>query len=444
MKKVFIGVLAALMLFAFTACEPQTIAWPTDKDVSYLEIVQVKDFVYGEIPTKDGFNVIIHYTDGDPETVNGAVSITPTPSNGGYKVESQFDFDTDTKTVPTIGVETVKFETVTNVAITGVSNVTVVEKTSLSAIHDISTAVENKVLSFSGEPVFTLSYEGGERSFTLADEKAGKFDYVLNVYEGTSTTPMATSATFEKGKTYTVKVASYELADDKPYAVTNSTADFTISVVEKTQVKPVSMGYRFWTYDATKKEVVETTTIWADDTLVDSKSAVDGAGDVFIELYMIDSEDEKTPLDSDDVSIWYNTGSGADAEKGTTLPSDIEYDTTYNVTVRYNDAKAGVADLNFTLSSKDYITDLTVSESNIYVKKGSALQKGDITVTAGHAVEAEDDDNFKNYTIVGGSVPANAVDGQTFEAYIECVNEKGETVKSDAFTITVGTKPADK
>ena len=111
MKKVFIGVLAALMLFAFTACEPQTIAWPTDKDVSYLEIVQVKDFVYGEIPTKDGFNVIIHYTDGDPETVNGAVSITPTPSNGEYKVESQFDFDTDTKTVPTIGVETVKFET---------------------------------------------------------------------------------------------------------------------------------------------------------------------------------------------------------------------------------------------------------------------------------------------------------------------------------------------
>lgn len=446
MKKYFIGVLAALMLFAFTACEPQTIAWPTDKDVSYLEIVQVKDFIEGEIPTKDGFNVIIHYTDGEPETVPGAVTITaPSGDETDYTVSSQFDFNTTEKTVPVIGVDTVKFEKVTSVSITGASNVTVVDKTLLSAIHDISAAVKKKVLSFAGDPVFTLNYENGSKSFTLADEVAGKFDYILDVYEGTSTEKMDTTDKFEKGNTYTVKVASYELADNKMYDVENSTADFTITVVEPNDTPvPVSMGYRFWTFDekATgENKLVETDTIWADNTLVDSKTEVDGAGDVFIELYMTYSgEEQPTVLDSDDDSIWYNTGSGSDADKGTALPDAIEYGKTYKVTVRYNDAKAGVDDLNFTLSSEDYITDLTVSESNIYVKKGGALQKSDITVTAGHAVESKDEEDFKNYTIIGGSVPANAVDGQTFEAYIECVNEKGETVKSDAFTITVGTK----
>ncbi len=451
MKKYFIGVLAALMLFAFTACEPQTIAWPTDKDVSYLEIVQVKDFIKGEIPTRDGFNVIIHYTDGEPETVPGAVIVTPADEpKEGYTVTSQLDFDTTEKTVPVIGVDTVKFETVTSVSITGASNVTVVDQTLLSAIHEISEAVKEKVLSFAGDPVFTLNYENGSKSFTLADEAAGKFDYILNVYEGTSTKEMATTDKFEKGNTYTVKVASYELADGKMYDVENSTADFAITVVDKPNDTPVpvSMGYRFWTFDekATgENKLVETDTIWADNILVDSKAGIAKAGDVFIELYMTYSgEEQPTVLDPEDVSIWYNTGSGSDADKGTTLPDAIEYGKTYKVTVRYNDAKAGVDDLNFTLSSEDYVTDLTVSESNIYVKKGGALQKSDITVTAGHAVESKDEEDFKNYTIIGGSVPANAVDGQTFEAYIECVNEKGETVKSDAFTITVGTKSSDE
>lgn len=257
MKKVFIGVLAALMLFAFTACEPQTIAWPTDKDVSYLEIVQVKDFIEGEIPTKDGFNVIIHYTDGEPETVPGAVTITaPEGDETDYTVTSQFDFNTETKTVPVIGVDTVKFEKVTSVSITGASNVTVVDQTLLSAIHDISAAVKAKVLSFAGDPVFTLNYENGSKSFTLADEAAGKFDYILNVYEGTSTEEMATTDKFEKGNTYTVKVASYELADGEMYKVENSTVDFTITVVDAVQPDTSITGLEV-RYSVTGSRVVE-------------------------------------------------------------------------------------------------------------------------------------------------------------------------------------------
>ena len=47
MKKVFIGVLAALMLFAFTACEPQQMDWPymgdDAKDVASIELVTPSD-----------------------------------------------------------------------------------------------------------------------------------------------------------------------------------------------------------------------------------------------------------------------------------------------------------------------------------------------------------------------------------------------------------------
>ena len=422
MKKVFIGVLAALMLFAFTACEPQTIAWPTDKDVSYLEIVQVKDFVYGEIPTKDGFNVIIHYTDGDPETVNGAVSITPTPSNGEYKVESQFDFDTDTKTVPTIGVETVKFETVTNVAITGVSNVTVVEKTTLSAIHDISTAVEKKVLSFSGEPVFTLSYEGGERSFTLADEKAGKFDYVLNVYEGTSTTPMATSATFEKGKTYTVKVASYELADGKPYAVTNSTVDFTITVTPAVQPNT--------TITRIAVEVVKDADVAEDKIEIISDPFID-EGEIAVLAYNSDNEivdilsgtEYKTLGDS--LEVVGNLPVAESALEG----------------MIYLAANPAVS-ASYSIYGKDYIASIAVEKPSVTITAGdnySISSVGKVTGTyASSSSKTVDVTSAAKTPVI--SIPETATATSSFlTTKVTYVNEKGET-KEAPVTISVAAK----
>ena len=124
------------------------------------------------------------------------------------------------------------------------------------------------------------------------------------------------------------------------------------------------------------------------------------------------------------------------------MPSKLTFGTTYSVTVRYNDAKAGVKDLSFALSTEDYVTGLTVTSSGVYVAKNSSLSQNDITVQATHAVTANNVADFKGYTIVGGTAPANAVDGQTYTAYVEYVNEKGETLKSSAISITIGTKPA--
>ena len=73
MKKVFIGVLAALMLFAFTACE-QTM--PTYKNVSYITITQNEDFVQGMDFDASKFSVNVYSTDGSVSTLDGNGIVT--------------------------------------------------------------------------------------------------------------------------------------------------------------------------------------------------------------------------------------------------------------------------------------------------------------------------------------------------------------------------------
>ena len=70
MKKYFIGVLAALMLFAFTACEQPTIKYPAN--VSYITIEQTGDFVAGQTFNASNFAVYAHDTNGEATVVSGA------------------------------------------------------------------------------------------------------------------------------------------------------------------------------------------------------------------------------------------------------------------------------------------------------------------------------------------------------------------------------------
>ena len=177
MKKYFIGVLAALMLFAFTACEPQVATWPTTKDVSYLTIEQVKDFVKGETASKDGFNLIIHYTDNTTEAVPGAVNV-----EGNYKATSALAFKNGEDAVPAVEL-IVDFEPVTSVAISGVTSATIADDVTLDDLKDIVAAIKNENLVIEGTPVITLSYEGGTREFSLDDLADGTFDVVLSLWK---------------------------------------------------------------------------------------------------------------------------------------------------------------------------------------------------------------------------------------------------------------------
>ena len=76
-KGILIGALAALMLFAFTACEQQGLTLPANVD--YITVVQTKDFVDGDKFNAANFTVYAHDTNGGNTPVNGAkVEITGT------------------------------------------------------------------------------------------------------------------------------------------------------------------------------------------------------------------------------------------------------------------------------------------------------------------------------------------------------------------------------
>ena len=82
-KSILVMVLAALMLFSFTACEQQM---PTYKEVSYISLSQAKDILKGQTFTGDMVNITVHYTDGSSETVSGAGYATGTNADTGFDV----------------------------------------------------------------------------------------------------------------------------------------------------------------------------------------------------------------------------------------------------------------------------------------------------------------------------------------------------------------------
>ena len=86
MKKcILIGALAALMLFAFTACEQPGLTLPANVD--YITVVQTKDFVDGDKFSAANFTVYAHDTNGGNTPVNGAkVEIDETEATGGDKL----------------------------------------------------------------------------------------------------------------------------------------------------------------------------------------------------------------------------------------------------------------------------------------------------------------------------------------------------------------------
>ena len=87
-KTILVGVLAAMMLFAFTACEQ---SMPTYKNADYLTVSQIAPFIEGQEFDAANFEVTVHYTDGSTSTVtgNGIVTLSGTLSTTNNKVTAK-------------------------------------------------------------------------------------------------------------------------------------------------------------------------------------------------------------------------------------------------------------------------------------------------------------------------------------------------------------------
>ena len=74
-KSITVIALAAMMLFAFTACEQKM---PSYQQVEYVTLAQTQDFIAGQALSADAFEVTVHYLDGSVATYpgTGRVSFT--------------------------------------------------------------------------------------------------------------------------------------------------------------------------------------------------------------------------------------------------------------------------------------------------------------------------------------------------------------------------------
>ena len=240
-KRVFIGVLAALMLFAFVACDNSTPV-ATYKDVSYVSVEQVKDFIVGEPITADGFQIVVNYTTGNPTVISGNAGTIDVSDSEAVTATKSVEFkNVNGDIVPVIPCET-EYKTVTGVSISGVTSATMNEEVTLAALSDIVTAIENKTLVIEGTPVITFSYDGGSKQYTLKDLEEDNLDVVLSLVNGS--TVADTSTDFKADETWAVSLDKYRFAASGAWAdefVPGLSTGLSINVVAKSVQVPATI-----------------------------------------------------------------------------------------------------------------------------------------------------------------------------------------------------------
>ena len=244
MKKYFIGVLAALMLFAFTACDNSVPTVSID-GVAYVEVEQVKNYLEGEKATEDGFQIVVNYTVGSPKIIAGNAGNIDITGDVASVKDIQF-YDANGKEVPAVGTS-VTYTPVTSVSV----NVSSIEIEEGSKLEDGFGIVDSAVLA---DATFTLSGDGVSKTYTFMDVVTKKIDVVLSLWNENEM--LATSTAVKKGETYTVTLDKYDILNDgETHTSGKWDADFTnngltaglstgvtVSVVEKSVTAPVTLS----------------------------------------------------------------------------------------------------------------------------------------------------------------------------------------------------------
>ena len=127
------------MLFAFVARDNSTpvILY---KDVSYVTVEQVKDYINGETAAADGFNVVVNYTTGNPVVLPGKGNVDVDNAAKTVSPKSSIQFTTMQGEVAPIIAAPIEYKEVTGASLTA--------------------DVEKKTYTF------TLSFDGGSKVYT--------------------------------------------------------------------------------------------------------------------------------------------------------------------------------------------------------------------------------------------------------------------------------------
>ena len=392
MKKVFIGVLVALMLVAFTACEQPSISMGDHvlSDVQYVS--GPLTYYVGETFDPSAYTVRLVYADNQsPVEVNGAAYLSVAADS--WKVTSP-------ATSSVIGVKSVK-----NVGTaTEIFNVTLYEA---GVTVDITNAVKN--VASDAKTGDEVSLEGVTAKFIAADGTNEDYD-ISNLVAVLGASNEVT----------VVSKDGYEVSLVKG----TESAKWTVTKDQAPATKINGLLVRWEKADGT---VVDTPYVGQ------NKSAA-GDDQVTLKVYAtIDGEISGNPLSSStDYKVY---GSVATLPGATTdLPTQDKAVTVSIVYVKDPSVATG-----FTYYGVDYATDLTVtlktgSGATNVVQGGavsSAIEKVEVTYASGAKEEVT------NYILSPSTIPSDQPTGATtVYAYLENAGKDGATLIDD-FSVTV-------
>ena len=224
MKKFITIALAVAVLFSFAACQQ-----PTYKNIDTISIAQKDIILDGETVTPDMFEVTANYTDGTSGVISAAIDLSQAnvASATVTSYGKEFKANTDIKLTSIEGVE-----------VSGLSNVSVKAGTQFTALEDLEAAYNAGTISWEGEPVVTLSYDGGSKEYGLFD-----IDYVLSVYDANGNM-LGSSNAFVAGGTYTVKMEKVRFtktAGDDWAKIFTPAVDLGIEITVPAAADPVTV-----------------------------------------------------------------------------------------------------------------------------------------------------------------------------------------------------------
>ena len=162
MKKcILIGALAALMLFAFTACDNQV---QTFRIVDTISLVQSSAVVEGTAADASDFTVTLVYTDGTSAQVSGVGYVTVTGDKATASVTNAYGRKIESAPV------SVEKSVVTSVEFSGVESISVVTGTTISKMDDVTIEADEDNFAIA------FAYDGGSEVLPLSETVFALYD----------------------------------------------------------------------------------------------------------------------------------------------------------------------------------------------------------------------------------------------------------------------------
>ncbi len=234
MKKVFIGVLAALMLFAFTACDNQ-MGYKTPVGIS--AVASQTEYLEGETFDPSTVSIVVDYSDGSSRTMTGAEAglATAVIEEGANTYTVSYGVQTQYTSAPETMITVMGYKADSAV----ISNLPTTGTLNADGEVDVDFSATTVTVSYNNGKTRTL--EAGEYKITPSIKaSAGKqtATAALTVFEQpvSSTTTPATwevtvsAAPVEEGEFGTAKSITIKYTDAKGNNITSSIADGTFYV----------------------------------------------------------------------------------------------------------------------------------------------------------------------------------------------------------------------